>query len=189
MYICLIKLLMMFYKILILLIFIINSLSLTGQRFGIGASGMYNFQTESFGYGFRVEFPRNRFSIVPQFAYYPSFNKINEYYIGVGLNYNLFDVRRWTFYAIIHPGYNRWINYNTSAMEKAKLSNYNLEGGFGLKFGICLKPFLEYRYNIKWKESHLQAGFVYFIGCKKKSKTSVNYAGKRSKKGSCNAYN
>lgn len=173
-----------------LCIFLLSIITQTySQRFGIGASAMYNFQTESFGYGIRAEFPRNRFSIVPQVAYYPSFNKINEYYIGVGFHYSLLNFNRWSLYALIHPGYNRWINYATSGIENAKASNYNLEGGLGIKIGKCFKPFLEYRYNIKWKETNLQAGFVYFFGCKKGKGYGMYGSGKRSKKGSCDAYN
>ncbi len=179
----------MMYRTLILLMFISISFLLNAQNFGIGASAMYNFQTESFGYVFRGEFPIGKFSVVPQFAYYPAFNKINEYYIGVGFNHNLFNFNRWILYAIIHPGYNRWINYATSAMDKAKLSNYNLEGGLGLRVGNCLKPFLEYRYNIKWKETNLQVGVVYFFGCKNVSGEGKYSGGKRSRRGSCNAYN
>ncbi len=164
------------------------------QDFGLGASAMYNPQTESFGFGVRAEFPRNRMSIVPQIAYYPGFNKINEYYLGVGFNYNLFSLKRWTLYAIIHPGYNGWINYEFSAKKDARYSNFDLEGGIGIKTGRCFKPFIEYRYNIHWKETNAQLGFVYFFGCKKGKGYGSGYGGggkgggKRSKRGNCNAY-
>lgn len=178
----------------LLLLVLASSLSqyYVAQKFGLGGSVMYNFQTESWGLGIRAEFPKNRLSIVPQVSYYPSFNKIHEYYLGVGFNYNLFRLRKWTFYVLAHPGYNAWLNYENSAMSKAKRSNLDLEGGIGLKTGRCLKPFLEYRYNVHWKETHLQLGFVYFLGCKKGKEggipgTSGGGKGKR-KKGTCSAY-
>ena len=56
------------------------------QNIGAGAEAIYNPQTESFGAGARVSFfPRRILSIVPEFAYYFPFNKINEYYLGVAL--------------------------------------------------------------------------------------------------------
>ncbi|MCX7862541.1 MAG: hypothetical protein N2449_06055 [Bacteroidales bacterium] len=176
----------------IFVLFILSVLihSSFAQKFGIGASAMYNFQTESFGFGIRGEIPKNRFSIVPQFSYYPAFNKIHEYYVGIGFNINMFTFNRWTLYATIHPGYNAWLNYENSAMSKAKRSNFDLEGGLGIKTGLCLKPFLEYRYNIHWRETHLQLGFVYFFGCKKGKTSGIpGTKGKvKRKKGTCSAY-
>jgi hypothetical protein len=69
------------------------------QNIGIGADVMYNFQTESFGAGARVSiFPNNRLSFVPQFSYYPGFNKVHEYYLGLALEYKFFRINQFIFY-------------------------------------------------------------------------------------------
>ncbi len=158
-------------NILVLLICLITATTYS-QNFGIGASAIYNFQTESFGAGIRAEFPVNRFSIVPQVAFYPGFNKINEYYAGVGIHCNLFSTKKFTFYALLGGAYNGWINYKDSPINDAKYSNWDLEGGLGIKTNRCLHPFLEYRYNLHWKETNLQLGLMYFFHCKNSGSSS-----------------
>lgn len=137
------------------------------QNIGVGASAIYNFQTESFGAGVRASFfPDNNFSISPQFSYYFAFNKINEYNIGFALEYKFFRTDYLNFYGIFHGAYNRWINYAASSMNDAKLNNLNFEGGIGISTNHCLRPFLEYRYNVKFLETHLQFGLLYIFGCR-----------------------
>ena len=136
------------------------------QNVGVGADVMYNFQSESFGAGARVSiFPNNTLSSVPQFSYYPSFNKIHEYYLGMGVEYKFLRRDKYHLYAIVHGAYNNWINYAYSALDGAKASNWNLEGGAGISTNKCLRPFLEYRYNLKFKETHLRLGLLYIFGC------------------------
>jgi hypothetical protein len=152
-------------------IFIILLLSISfysrSQNIGIGADVMYNFQTESVGAGARVNFfPNNRLSIVPQFAYYFPFNKINEYYLGLGLEYKVIRREKINFYVLAHGAYNKWINYKESPMVGAKPNNWNLEGGIGISNNKCLRPFLEYRYNVMFRETHLRLGILYIFGCK-----------------------
>ncbi len=174
----------------IVLIFVLQ-FNLRAQSWGIGASAMYNFQTESFGPGIRVEIPiSGGLSLVPQFSYYPAFNKINEYYLTLALHQNLFHLGNWTFYAILNGGYNGWINYKESFIDHAKYSNWDLEGGAGIKLNRCLRPFIEYRYNIKWKETNLHLGLMYFFKCKNNKRFGAGggRGGARSRKGTCNAY-
>lgn len=176
-------------KIILLMALLLSIKYTNAQRFGIGASAIYNFQTESFAGGIRAEFPIGTFSIVPQISYYPAFNKINEYYLGIALHQNLFHIKNWVFYALIHGGYNGWNNYTFSALENAKYSNWDLEGGIGIKTNRCFRPFLEYRYNLKWKETHLHFGFMYFFNCKNDKRFgSGGGRGGRSRSGHCNAY-
>jgi len=174
--------------ILLLIVILCQFESLSAQKLGVGASAIYNLQTESFGGGIRAEFPMCNFSIVPQIAYYPAFNKINEYYLGLALHQNLFHIRSWTFYLLLHGGYNGWINYTISHMDNAKYSNWDLEGGVGIKTNRCFRPFLEYRYNLKWKETNLQLGFMYFFNCKNSRYHGSGARSKRTHSGSCNAY-
>jgi hypothetical protein len=157
----------------------IFTISLAGksQNVGIGADVMYNFQTESFGAGARVNFfPNNNLSLVPQFSYYP----------GLGLEYKILKLRKFNFYLIAHGAYNSWLNYASSPMEGAKETNWNLEGGAGITTNKCLRPFLEYRYNLKFQETHLRLGLLYIFGCRggggKKGGGGKNH-------GLCPAYN
>ena len=161
-------------RVLIGLIIIIYSIG-NAQNIGAGASAIYNFQTESFGAGIRASiFPNKRLSIVPQFSYFFPFNKINEYTIGLGLEYKFIKRDKINLYALIHGGYNSWISYKSSSYKDAKPTNWNLEGGLGISTNTCLRPFLEYRYNVKFRETHLDLGFLYIFGCRKNSHFSVN---------------
>lgn len=136
------------------------------QTLGVGADVMYNFQTESFGVGVRANiYPNHRLSFVPQASYYPGFNKIHEWYAGLGLEYKVFRANPFDFYLIGHGAYNSWLNYEVSSMDGAKRSNWNLEAGIGVTTNRCLRPFMEYRYNIKFLETHLRIGFLYIFGC------------------------
>jgi hypothetical protein len=138
------------------------------QTIGAGASAIYNIQTESFGAGARVTvILNNRISLTPQFSYFFPFNKINEYTIGLGLEGKFIKREKINLYALLHGGYNSWINYKSSGLKDAKTTNWNLEGGVGISTNTCLRPFLEYRYNIKFRETHLNLGFIYIFGCKK----------------------
>ncbi len=153
------------------LLMILMPLLSESQNIGVGGDAMYNFQTESIGAGGRVNFfPNKRLSIVPQFAYYFAFNKINEYYAGLGLEYKFIKKERINFYAIVQGAYNSWLNYESSPLNGAQKNNWNAEGGIGVSNNWCLRPFLEYRYNIKFRETHLRLGILYIFGCRDKSK-------------------
>jgi len=137
------------------------------QNFGLGVSAMYNFQTESVGFGFRGNiFPNKTISYVPQVSYYPGIGPVAEYTAGLGIEYKIIRGRTFVWYLIGHGGYNHWLNPNPAVMKNAKPSNWNLEGGIGITTTKCLRPFLEYRYNIKFMETHLQLGLLYVFGCK-----------------------
>ena len=153
------------------------------QNIGIGADALYNFQTESIGAGARVNFfPNKRLSIVPQFSYYFAFNKINEYFAGLGLELKFIRTSKFNFYAIAHGAYNSWLNYESSPLKGAQPNNWDLEGGIGVSTNTCLRPFLEYRYNIKFQETHLRLGVLYIFGCK----NGGGGGGQRNKR--CDAY-
>lgn len=141
------------------------------QNVGVGADVMYNFQTESFGAGVRANiFPNNRLSIVPQASYYFPFNKVEEYYLGLSLEYKVIQRDRINLYALGHGAYNNWISYERSPMKGAKPNNWNGELGLGISNNKCLRPFLEYRYNFNFKETHLRLGFLYIFGCNSRPK-------------------
>ncbi len=174
--------------IIIILILIISIGKLKAGGEGFGASVIYNFQTESFGSGLRINFkPYKVFRIVPQVAYYPSFNKVHEYYVGLGLELNVVKIKQYSFYLLAHGAYNGWVNNTESKMKDAKYSNVALEGGFGVvRNKGCWRPFLEYRYNAWWKEGNLRLGIMYVFGCNDKY---ANLNKQRRRSVSCPAYN
>ena len=141
------------------------------QNIGVGGSAMYNFQTESFGFGLRASiFPNKTVSFVPQLSYYPSFNKVSEITLGVSVEAKVIRTRTFNWYVLAHGGYNNWLNAEDSPMQGAQTTNWNVEVGGGVSTNHCLRPFLEYRYNIKFQETHLQLGLLYIFGCKKGSR-------------------
>ena len=144
------------------------STELWSQRIGVGADVMWNFQTESFGAGVRVPIlPNNRLSFVPQFSYYFPFNPVHEYYAGMALEYKIIRRRKIDFYILAHGAYHSWLNFETSPMKDAKKSQLGTgEAGIGIVGTKCWRPFLEYRYNVRFKETHLRMGIIYVIGCK-----------------------
>ena len=149
------------------------------QNIGVGASAIYNFQAEGFGLGARVSvFPNNRVSFVPQFSYFFPFNKVNEYYVGLAGEFKFIQRDNLNLYATLHGGYNSWLNFSSSSMEGAKANNWDLEGGVGISTYTCLRPFIEYRYNLMHRETNLQFGFLFVFGCRVK----------KSSGGHCDAY-
>ena len=170
-----------------IIVFCSFSLLMKAQNIGIGADAMYNFQTESFGFGARVNFfPNSSLSIVPQVAYYPGFNKINEYYFGLSLKKKIIRGNTFNFYLLAHGAYNLWANHEESSLEGAQASNWNAEVGAGITTNRCLRPFLEYRYNFKFQETHLRSGLLYIFGCKGGS--GNGYGGKNRGGKLCPAY-
>jgi len=163
-------------KCLILIVFLFfSSPILNAQKFAAGASVLYNLQSESIGFGIRGNIhPNNNWSYVPQISYYPSFNNVHEYTLGLGLEYKFIRRQKVFFYLLGHAGYNNWINYAESPMKDAKANNWNLEGGLGISMYTCIRPFLEWRYNAKFGEAHFQLGVLYVFGCKRNSNPGSN---------------
>jgi hypothetical protein len=177
-------------KTLILTLIILQSFAIRSYAdgIGIGLSAIYNPQTESFGADFRINFkPSKRLRIVPQVAYYPAFNKITEYYLGASVELRLIPIKTYHIYGLIHGAFNGWINYSEVLMKDAQYNNWNFEAGAGIvRSKGCWRPFLEYRYNVKWYETNLRLGILYVFGCNKKGFPS---GGNRKRSAmSCPAY-
>jgi len=137
------------------------------QNFGAGGSVLYNVQSESFGAGARVSiYPDKSVSFVPQFSYF-FIGPISEWTAGLSLELKVMRNKYNNIYLLVHGGYNNWLNPGNSALEGAQTANINFEGGIGIVGVNCLRPFLEYRYNVRFQESHLQLGLLYIFGCKK----------------------
>lgn len=163
---------------------------INAQKFGIGASGIYNLQTNSLGYGIRVHYQaRLHWAIVPEYSRYPGFNPIFETYIGANLHY-LLNLNSPRIYLIAGLAYNNWKNYMDYHNDRAKSNNLAEELGVGLQFGnCCLRPFLELRYNANWGEGNIRLGLLYFFGkcCDKKGRKGGSGGGHKGS-GYCPAY-
>jgi len=173
-----------------LILFTIALLPFLGysQNIGAGVSALYNFQSESVGGGARVNiFPNRNLSYVPQFSYY-FVGPVSEWTAGLSLEYKVLKLNTFNFYLLAHGGYNNWQNAASSGMDGAKTTNWNLEGGIGVTTNKCLRPFLEYRYNIKFMETHLQLGLMYIFGCRG-DKMGYRNAKKVRRSVVCPAYN
>lgn len=151
------------------------------QKIGAGASALYNVQSESFGGGVRMSiFPDNRVSFVPQFSYF-FVGPVSEWTAGLSIELKVIRKKRINYYLLAHGGYNNWLNYQESAMTDAKSNNVNVEGGIGISGTKCLRPFLEYRYNLNFRETHAQLGFLYIFGCKQNMSGYRNQSRMRSR--------
>jgi hypothetical protein len=151
------------------LFFLMSSLSFgqsTDENRAYGVGLIYDFQTNGIGFGARAYLPlTERLAVSPQFAWFPPFNTIHEYYIGLSGQYKVYQMTSWHFYALAAVYYNNWQNSNDYVGKVAKPNNIAGEGGVGLMrtYG-CLKPFFEARYDVKWKEAHIHAGIMISFG-------------------------
>jgi hypothetical protein len=181
-----------FWRLFFILVFTLATKFSFAQKYAIGGSVMYNFQTESYGAGVRgVYHPNHVYSYNVQISYIPSFNKVHEYTLGLGLEYKFIRQRKFYFYLLGHGGYNGWIDYKESPMKDAKPNNWNLEGGAGFSTWGCLRPFVECRYNANFKECHVQVGIIYVFGCSRSTNPNTNtsfFGLGRHRGGSCPGY-
>lgn len=158
-------------KLFLLLVFFVASQAAQAQAiksWGIGPEVMYNVPIDGIGLGLRSHLHlNNRWMLAPQFALYPGWNAITEFYAGLNVNFNLTPATKWGLYLTAGPHYNHWMNFASSDFSGAQLMNFSAELGGGLvKNNGCFRPFIEYRANSKWWESNLRLGLlVYFGGC------------------------
>ena len=148
-------------RIFVFLFYMFFTLVLQAQS-GVGFSGIYNFQTESIGIGGRAIFrEKKKIQISPQLSYFLPSNKIHELTLGASAQYKFFKRKKIQSYTLVHIGYNRWMNYESSLMKDAMPNNWNAELGVGVVFGKRIKPFLEWRYNLRHQEGMLQVGLLF----------------------------
>jgi hypothetical protein len=153
------------------------------QEVGIELVG--NPQTESFGLGARVQLPVSYFTISPQFAYYPAFNKVSELYLGASIHLNIMSSNNARYYVLGNASYNSWLNYASSPLPDAQQANWGLEFGGGIQGTNCVSPFAEYRYNVKWKETNARIGVLINLGCGKQPRGATNTRYKERKAVNC----
>ena len=142
----------------------------------IGHGGFHNFQTESNASEVRMRFHMSgNLYAVPRFSYYFPGNKIHEYYAGADLHYHLSKRGKLQPYLLGGAYFNNWINHEQYGAPTRKKFNIAPEAGCGILFNIgCrIKPYIEYRYDIRWREASLGAGLYLSFGkCPKKNKFS-----------------
>ncbi len=161
-------------KVIIIFLGLIFYREVNSQQTGVGGALIYNFQTQSAGLDIRTEIPIKKIklldglTVAPQLAYYPWFNKVTEFYIGSSLHLGVYTLGNWVFYGLANLSYNGWINYEKSRKNNAKFSNLGFDGGIGVTNKSCLRPFMELRYNLKWRESGIRMGLIYTIKCDKR---------------------
>jgi hypothetical protein len=138
---------------------------------GYGIGVIYNFMTEGLGGELRakIPLPPRRLFVVPEVSYFPSFNPYHEAYAGAALHYELFNVKWMTFYLAGGGYYNKWFNWDEFSIVK-KEDNFVAQAGGGIvRNRRCIRPFIEDRYDFKWKENNLHVGIYWHPGsCHKK---------------------
>ena len=137
--------------------------------YGLGA--LYNFQTKGIGFDIRAKIPviKKYIYTVPRVSYFPKFNKINELFGGLDIEY--FPIEYYPVeygklqpYTLLGGYYNDWMNSSLFINKVAKKNNYELEGGVGLLVSFnCINPFIEWRYNTKWKEGTIVVGVLFCL--------------------------
>lgn len=152
------------------LLILSHFLSVNAQEFRLGGSAIYNFRTHGFGLGIRGEFPVERIewleglSIVPQLAFFPSFNRVTDFYIGSSVHLGVYKHRKWIFYGLINASFRAW-DLNDDSDGAEEYSNVAVEAGIGVTRHTCLRPFLELRLNAIGIEPNLRIGVLYTFNC------------------------
>jgi hypothetical protein len=160
-------------KILLVLYFMfpISDVFAQGDKtsWGLGTSAIYNFQTEGFGTELRAHiYLLDQLVLAPEVSYFPSFNIIHEMYAGLAVHYEFPILNEYSPYIALGAWYNDWINAEKFAIGVKKKNNFAPEAGFGIVRNTgCFRPYIEYRYDMKWQEGNLRIGIlVFFRACK-----------------------
>ena len=155
----------MLKKFLFVLFLSFQATFIFSQKIGIGLGGIYNFRTSSIGYDIRLHWQVTpTIAIVPMYNRFPSFNKVFEQYYGADVDFTFMHSNP-TLYMLGNLAHNDWYNYSEFHNEYAQPTAFTQEVGIGARFfKKCLKPYLEFRYNIFWQEFNLRAGVLFFFG-------------------------
>ncbi|NQY67587.1 MAG: hypothetical protein HRT72_07685 [Flavobacteriales bacterium] len=157
-------------------LFSINSFS--QGRFGAGANAIYNFQSGGIGIGLQGDMNVSKRLILASLVdYYPSFNTYHELYVGIESIIPIFHVKKsWIGYPLLVGYYQMLFNHGSFGAEKSKFSNFTYEAGLGFsKAKGTIKPLVELRYDIKWKEVNLRAGVMWYFPHKDKVHKRYQY--------------
>lgn len=144
----------------------IQSKSAIAQGTGYGGSVIYNFMTEGIGIDLRARIPvANRLFLVPEVSYFPGFNTYHEYLAAGALHYNLLQMGNYDLYLAGGAYYNNWLNVDDFTFDDKQQHNFSPQGGAGIIRSVgCLRPFIENRYDFKWKENNARIGLMFYPG-------------------------
>lgn len=139
---------------------------------GLGSSVIYNFQTEGFGTELRAHiYLMDQLVLAPELSYFPSFNQIHEMYPGLAVHYEFPILNEYSPYLALGAWFNDWLNAEKFTLGVKNKYNFAPEVGGGIvRNNGCLRPYLEYRYDIKWQEGNLRIGILWFFGACKPQK-------------------
>jgi hypothetical protein len=145
------------------------------ETWAIGASLNYNLPLETAGAGLRARIPLVRqLALVPKLRYAPAYNAIHEADAGLNLQYSLWDNSERggpAIYLSAGAVYNRWLNYKPSANDKAQENNFLPEAGAGFLMGRNkFKFFAEGHWNMRWNESYVDVGVLFYPSAQKSRK-------------------
>ncbi len=145
-----------------------------GLKWGLGGEVIYNFKPKSLGFGIRGEIPiiEDQLSVVPQISYFPafSFSQVKDFNAGVAVHYAPFNFAIVSPYILAAGGYNKRTFLANSGKLGEAASTWSGELGLGVRMETCWRPFLELRYNFKWKEPTVRLGIMYMFNCKEDKK-------------------
>ncbi len=126
----------------------------------------YNYQTKGIAPEIRVEIPVfGNAAITPRLSYFPGFNTVHELFLGIDANYHYPIIKKFSFYSLLGVYYDHWVNSDDFTSTVAKKSNVVIQAGAGVEYNRgCLNPFLEHRYDFKWKEGTTVLGIKFNFG-------------------------
>jgi hypothetical protein len=157
-------------KAFLILFFIMTSSLVHSREYRMGGSVIYNFTTRGIGAGLRGEFPLESvemlegMSLVPQLAYFPSFNQLSDFYLGCGVQLNVYKYDKWIFYTLVNASYRAW-NSRDESEDAPEYPDFAIEGGIGVTRRTCVRPFLEVRLNAIGVEPNVRIGVLYSFSC------------------------
>lgn len=133
---------------------------------GYGAAVIYNFETQGLGIDVRARIPVwNNLYAVPEVSWFPPFDNYHELYAGVALQYDVYQLGNYNLYLAGGGYYNLWFNADKFYPGRGTQKNIVPEAGLGLvRNNGCLRPFIESRYDFKWKEYNLRIGIYLYPG-------------------------
>jgi len=135
----------------------------TGYGFGL----VYNVPVQSFGPELKARIPiRRRLYLAPELSYFLPFSPIHELYAGAAAHYELpIPAGRFSPYLAAGAYYNNWMNVDEYRNSLKDRHNFAPEAGAGiiLSYG-CVRPYLESRYDIRWREATIRIGLLFYPG-------------------------
>jgi hypothetical protein len=181
----------------------ISCISTKGQSgWGIGGSGLYNFNKEYLGISARILIPVQEDLWGVPYVYY--YFKPGDFSAGLSGMKIFHKTNSLSFYVIASGTFRGSVSVSVNDSTAAGSKSYKAEGeaGLGVLIGSgCLKLMIEPRYAVISEEVTARLGLVYFFDCssgkgkkgkssggKAKRKKNKSVSGAKKKKSICPAY-